>query len=81
MADEFLEFREQLTYEGEGIFTLVTTSPTVLKSRDGTIIVVGKVIDHSTRAGLRSIVGPGEAAVEIPFDVFEDAVVNYSNTR
>jgi len=48
--------------------------PAVFKSDVGTYVIIGKTVNPSNEAALKGRVGSDETAVEIAFDLLEDAI-------
>jgi hypothetical protein len=55
--------------------------PAIFKSNLGTYVIIGKTINPNNDSALKGRVGSGETAVEIAFDLLEDAIKDSIKSR
>lgn len=67
----------KLTQVANRCGSVVSACPSVLKSKDGTYIIIGEVVNHNSGDDIHALVGSGEAAIRIPSEVFEAAVAKW----
>ena len=48
--------------------------PALFKSNQGTYVIIGKKVDLQSHSGLHGRIGDDETAVEISFEIVEDAI-------